>query len=106
MRFALFLSLLLAVLAVVFALQNPAYMDVSLGPWDIRESTALILMVTFCFGVLVGVLATVPTIIKKRRRIRYLERHAADIRAEETTTAREPSADPPRSSPKSDYLPK
>lgn len=79
MRIALVMSLLLAILAVVFALQNPAYMDVNLGPFDVRGSTALILMVTFCIGVIVGILATVPTLVKRRRRIRHLERHTADI---------------------------
>lgn len=99
MRFALILSLVLAILAVVFALQNPAYMDVNLGPWDINESTALVLMVTFCLGVLVGVLATVPTVIKRRRRIRHLERSAAESPAEEsTTTKRQPVIDPDPSS--------
>lgn len=84
MRIALVLSLLMAILAVVFALQNPAYMDVNIGPYDITGSTALILMVTFCVGVIVGILATVPAIIKRKNRIRHLERHAADVRTEET----------------------
>ena len=85
MRFALILSLLLAILAVVFALQNPAYTNVNIGPWDVRGSTALILLVTLSIGVLVGVLATLPTILKRRKRIRHLERHAADVQADETT---------------------
>jgi putative membrane protein len=84
MRVALVLSLLIAILAVVFALQNPAYMDVNLGPFDITGSTALILMVTFCVGVIVGILATTPAIVKRKKRIRQLEKHAADVRTEET----------------------
>ena len=86
MRFALILSLLLAILAVVFALQNPALMDVNIGPWELQGSTALVLLITLSIGVLVGVLATTPTILKRRKRIRHLERHAADARADETTT--------------------
>lgn len=85
MRIALVLSLLIAILAVVFALQNPAYIDVNIGPYDITGSTALIMMVTFCVGVIVGILATTPTIIQRKKRIRHLERHAADVRTEETT---------------------
>lgn len=75
MRVALILSLILAIAAVVFALQNPGATEVRLGPFDIQGSTALILMVTFCLGVVVGILAAVPSIIKRRKRIRYLERH-------------------------------
>lgn len=78
MRIALILSLALAILAVVFALQNPANIDVELGPFDLHGSTALILMVTFCIGVVVGILAAVPTLMKRRKRIRELERHAAE----------------------------
>lgn len=101
MRFALILSLLLAILAVVFALQNPAYMDVNLGPWDVRGSTALILMVTFCLGVLVGVLATAPTLMKRRKRIRELERHSADARTPDTPATRttEPEVAPKSKKP-------
>ena len=98
MRFALILSLVLAILAVVFALQNPAYMNVNIGPWNITESTALVLMITFALGVLVGVLATVPTILKRRKRIRELERSAAEPRPAEAPPKREPVIDPdPRS---------
>lgn len=79
MRLAIVLSLVLAVLAVVFALQNPGFTDVSLGAWDIRGSTALILMVTFGVGVLVGLLATVPTLVRRKRRIKQLERDRADL---------------------------
>ncbi len=94
MRIALVLSLLIAILAVVFALQNPAYIDVNIGPYDITHSTALILMVTFCVGVVVGILATVPSIFKRRKRVRELERHAVDTRVEEQkrqSTSEQPS---------------
>lgn len=78
MRFALILSLVLAILAVVFALQNPAYVDVNLGPFEIRHSTALILMITFGIGVLVGILAATPSIMKRRKQIRHLEKRKAE----------------------------
>lgn len=77
MRLALILSLVLSILAVVFALQNPASIDVKLGPFDLHGSTALILMVTFGIGVLVGILAAIPSLHKRRKRIRELERHGA-----------------------------
>lgn len=91
MRVALVLSLLIAILAVVFALQNPAYMDVNLGPFDITGSTALILMVTFCVGVIVGILATTPAIVKRKKRIRQLEKHAAGVHTEERTPMGDPT---------------
>lgn len=89
MRFALILSLLLSILAVVFALQNPAPIDVEIGPFQLNGSTALILMVTFCIGVIVGILAAVPSLMKRRKRVRELERNAATA----GTTAPRPSDD-------------
>jgi len=82
MRFALVLSLVLAILAVVFALQNPASMDVNLGPFVVNGSTALILMVTFGIGVIVGLLAAAPSLVKRKRRIRHLEKRPAESSAD------------------------
>lgn len=90
MRFALILSLVLSILAVVFALQNPAPIDVNLGPFELYGSTALILMVTFGIGVLVGILAAVPSLMKRRKRVRALEKNAADT----GTTYSPPPSDP------------
>lgn len=96
MRFALILSLILAILAVLFALQNPASMDVELGPFDLRGSTALILMITFCIGVVVGILAAVPSLMKRRKRVRQLEKTAANTE----TTYTPPASDLDMSSSK------
>lgn len=90
MRIALVSSLLIAILAVVFALQNPAYISVNIGPFDITHSTALILMVTFCVGVVVGILATIPAIMKRRKRMRHLEKDTADAQVDTTTTKNKP----------------
>lgn len=89
MRITLVISLVIAILAVVFALQNPAYIDVQIGPFDVTGSTALVLMVTFCVGVLVGVLATAPAVVKRRKRIRELERRAAEPGTGPSTPKRE-----------------
>lgn len=87
MRFALILSLILAVFAVVFALGNPGYTDVNLGFTALRASTALVLMVTFGIGVVVGILAAVPTLVQRRRKIRKLESRLAETSPAATYTA-------------------
>jgi putative membrane protein len=97
MRFALILSLLLAVLAVMFALMNPGYMDVKIGPGPpIHGSTALILMITFGIGVLVGLLATLPSAIRRGRRVKSLEREKGQI---------DPDLGKPYTSSDFDYVP-
>lgn len=74
MRFGLIFSLLLAILAVVFALQNPQTMDVNLLFFKTQGSTALILMLTFGFGVLVGLLSTLPNQLRTRKKLKELEK--------------------------------
>lgn len=78
MRLALILSLVLAVLAVLFALQNPDPTTVKIGAWLFQGSTALVLIVTFGLGVLAGILATIPSLVRRGRRVKTLERdHSA-----------------------------
>ena len=57
MRIGLVLSLLLAILAVLFAVQNPQPMEVQLVFFSIEGSTALVLILTFGLGVTVGLLS-------------------------------------------------
>ena len=78
MRFALIVSLILAVAAVIFALGNPGYTDVNLGFAEVHASTALVLLVTFGLGVVVGILAAVPALVRRRRRVRKLESRLAE----------------------------
>lgn len=74
MRFTLVLSLLIAVVAVIFALQNPQFMEVNLLFARTEGSTALVLIITFAIGVLVGLMSTLPGRIRDHRRIKSLEK--------------------------------
>lgn len=73
MRFGLIFSLILAILAVIFALLNPQPMDVNLILFETSGSTALILILTFGLGVLVGVLSTLPKQLRTRRKLKELQ---------------------------------
>lgn len=73
MRLGLIFSLLLAVVAVIFALQNPQNMDVNLLFFQTRGSTALILILTFCFGVIVGLLSMLPKQLRTRSKLKELQ---------------------------------
>lgn len=74
MRFGLLFSLVLAVLAVIFALQNPQPMDVNLLFFETEGSTALVLILTFGFGVLVGLISSLPGRLRARRKLKELEK--------------------------------
>ncbi len=61
MNIALIFALLVAIVAVVFAFQNPDPMSVKFLGFESRDaSAALILLLTYAFGVLTGILTTLP----------------------------------------------
>jgi putative membrane protein len=74
MRFGLLFSLVLAVFAVIFALQNPQSMDVNLLFFQTEGSTALVLILTFGFGVLVGLISSLPGRLRARRKLKELQK--------------------------------
>ena len=78
MRFGIVFSLLLAILAVIFALQNPQSMDVNLLIFHTEGSTALVLILTFGFGVLVGLLSSLPGRLRARKKLKALQKKQSD----------------------------
>lgn len=92
MRFSLVFSLLIAVLAVVFALQNPQMMEVNLLFANTQGSTALVLIITFGIGVLVGLLSTLPGRIRDRRKIKSLEKSLQKVQDASLSSPSSPSS--------------
>ena len=74
MRVGLILSLLLAIVAVLFAVQNPQPMDVHLLFFETQGSTALVLILTFGLGVVVGLLSSLPGRLRARRKLKALQK--------------------------------
>ena len=67
MRASLIVALLVAILAVVFALQNPHMTSLSIGPFALEGSVALVTLITFALGVITGVLVSVPSVYRARK---------------------------------------
>lgn len=84
MRYGLTSSLLLAIVAVIFALQNPQSMEVNLLVFQTEGSTALVLILTFGLGVLVGLLSTIPGRLQTRRKLKALQ---AQVKADDSNNA-------------------
>lgn len=83
----LILALLVAIVAVIFALQNTAAITVSFFLWQISGSLALVVLVTLVVGVLVGWLFVAPSMLKgslqgasQRKRIAALEKEVSDYK--------------------------
>lgn len=66
MQIFVFFALLIAVLAVVFALQNTAPATVSVLFWSFRGSLALILLGALIAGALISFFASLPTLARSK----------------------------------------
>ncbi len=66
MQVFLVFALLIALVAVIFAVQNTALVTVSLFVWDFNNSLAIIILLTLFAGVLISILMASPGLIKSR----------------------------------------
>lgn len=64
------LAFLLALLTVLFAMDNQETMLLTLGPYVIEGRIAVILIGTFIFGIITGVLAMSPSSYKRYRQLK------------------------------------
>jgi uncharacterized integral membrane protein len=74
MQLFLIVALGLAILTGIFALQNAIPVGVTFLFWKFEGSLALVLMLTFALGVLVGSLASIPAIVKEDRQFQIRRR--------------------------------
>jgi lipopolysaccharide assembly protein A len=63
MQIYLLISLVIAIIAVIFALQNMTTVTISFLFWSIKGSLALVLLITLAAGVLISALASLPGFI-------------------------------------------
>lgn len=64
MQIFVILALLIAIVAVVFAVQNTAAITVSFLVWSFEGSLALVLLLTLLAGFLISLLASMPGLIR------------------------------------------
>ena len=69
MQLQLILAIIVAILAVVFALQNAVPITVSFLTWRFESSLALVLLITVALGVIMSLLVSVPSKIKRMKLI-------------------------------------
>ena len=58
-------GLVMAIGAVLFALQNAAVVTINFGAWQLEQSLAVVLIATLGLGIIISMLLSVPTIIKR-----------------------------------------
>lgn len=82
--FYIIFTVLVAIAAMVFALQNSAPITVQLFAWQVSGSLSIVLVVTLAIGCLIGMLIMVPSVWKRgrlaaglKKRIKHIEKQAA-----------------------------
>ncbi len=96
MQIFIFIALLIAILAVIFALQNLAVVTVSFLFWSIQGSQALVLLVTLAAGVLISLLASLPGLVRgkwstasQRKKLSALEAERNNFRQRAATAEKD-----------------
>lgn len=59
-------GLIMAIIAVLFALQNAAVVTINFGVWQLEQSLAIVLLATLGLGIIISLLLSLPTILKQR----------------------------------------
>jgi len=79
MQIFLFFALLIAILAILFAVQNNDLTSVSFIAWDFNGSLALVLLIALAVGALVSFLFSLPSNLKARWTIRNQRKRLSDL---------------------------
>jgi uncharacterized integral membrane protein len=71
----LILALLLAMIVTIFAVQNNTQININFLVWKVDGSLALILMITFALGILIGLLVSTPVWFRRMRQSAELKKN-------------------------------
>lgn len=75
----LIVALILAVFAIVFALQNTASVTLTFLIWNLKGSLALVVIVTLLAGVVITLLALAPALVRGRLRVRSHRKRVTEL---------------------------
>ena len=93
MQFFIVLALVIAIVIVLFAVQNSVIVTVSLLSFHYNGSLALILVVVFTLGLFVGILISVPSLVRKSSDVREQKRRVKQLEESITrSTVSDPAA--------------
>ncbi|MEM9212936.1 MAG: lipopolysaccharide assembly protein LapA domain-containing protein [Cyanobacteria bacterium P01_F01_bin.150] len=79
MRIFLVAALIVAFLAIVFALQNAYAIAITFGVWRVTASLALILLITLGLGLITGLLVSTPAVIRRNLKIAKYKRQISEL---------------------------
>jgi uncharacterized integral membrane protein len=79
MRLYVISALVIAFLAILFALQNTNLVTIQLFVWEYRQSLALVLLGTLSIGVIIGLLVSVPAVIRRNVKVAHIQKQAEGL---------------------------
>lgn len=79
MQILLIISLIIAIIAVVFAVQNTETATISFLAWEGNLPLALVTILSLVAGVLVGMLVSMPSIIRNKWAVRNQVKKIKDL---------------------------
>ncbi|MEL6319309.1 MAG: lipopolysaccharide assembly protein LapA domain-containing protein [Cyanobacteria bacterium J06626_14] len=74
MRLFVIAALLVAFLAILFALQNTNLVTIQFFIWNYRQSLALVLLGTLAIGVVIGLLVSFPAILRRGQKFAHAQK--------------------------------
>ena len=81
MQLSLIFALFIALLAVIFSVQNTSPVTINFLFWNFEGSLALILLITLVTGVIIGFLTSSPSLLKSRSAISTQKKKIAELEA-------------------------
>jgi len=84
-QMALILSLILAILVAVFAVQNAGPVALRFGFWSVETSLVVVILVAVAAGAAVASLLGLPGWIRDRHRLKLLTRELDGLRAAQSS---------------------
>lgn len=79
MQLGLIVGIVFAIIAAIFAMQNSAPVNVTLGFWSFEGSLALVLLATLGVGALIAGLVSSPAMIRRQWNVSHLSRRVAEL---------------------------
>ncbi len=79
MRLYIISALVIAFLAILFALQNNNLVTINLLVWSYRHSLALVLLGTLAIGVIIGLLVSIPAMMRRGWRIARFQKQTDSL---------------------------
>ncbi len=79
MPFPLIATLVIVFFTVAFSLQNDQTVSIQFFGWTFEGSLVLVLLTTLCLGILIHILASMPSRIRKSKEIAELNRRVREL---------------------------